>query len=258
MILPASYLNGFAPRDGEPLYPSLWTGCVGAWNPGLGPTGLTLRDWSGSARPCTLSNMTAAEAWVLSHGRYALNCDGVNDYGNCGTISEIVAASAETTILAWVYRRSSSGGICSYRNAPGSGWATQWTTTGTLRCFTAGAGTESTLNVGTNAWVPVAFVWSQTSITMHMRGAASQTFSITKDAGTGFLSIGGWDSGATAPPDGLFEDIRVYDRRLSTTTINTYFTRRGIAYEMAPRRRLSVQSVVSYSTFRPSVLRGSR
>ena len=75
MILPASYSNGFAPRDGQPLYPELWRGCVGAWCPSLGPTGLTLRDWSGFGNHGTLTNMDPGTDWVLSGGRYALDFD---------------------------------------------------------------------------------------------------------------------------------------------------------------------------------------
>jgi hypothetical protein len=72
MILPGTYQNGFAPRDGSPLYPELWRGCVGAWNPGLGPTGLTLRDWSGYGNHGTLTNITAQNCWKISEGRHAM------------------------------------------------------------------------------------------------------------------------------------------------------------------------------------------
>jgi len=65
MILPGTYQNGFAPRDGEPLFPELWDGCVGAWNPGLGPSGLTLRDWSPYKNHGTLTNMDAGTDWVM-------------------------------------------------------------------------------------------------------------------------------------------------------------------------------------------------
>ena len=84
MILPASYLNGFAPRDGQPLYPSLWTGCVGAWNPGLGPTGLVLRDQSGFSRHGTLTN---GPTFAASGGKYAMSFDGVDDYATVSSLN---------------------------------------------------------------------------------------------------------------------------------------------------------------------------
>lgn len=75
MILPGSYANGFAPRDGRPLYPELWKGCVGAWAPCLGPTGLTLRDWSGFANHGTLTN---GPTWGPIKGRQALSFNGTS------------------------------------------------------------------------------------------------------------------------------------------------------------------------------------
>jgi hypothetical protein len=63
MILPGTYANGFAPRDGQAIWPELWRGCVGAWNPGLGPTGLRLYDWSPYRNHGTLTNMDAGTDW---------------------------------------------------------------------------------------------------------------------------------------------------------------------------------------------------
>jgi hypothetical protein len=38
-----TYQSGFyAPGRGTAKYPELWDGCVGAWNPGLGNTGLSV------------------------------------------------------------------------------------------------------------------------------------------------------------------------------------------------------------------------
>lgn len=71
MILPGRYANGFAPRDGQPLYPELWKGCVGAWNPGLGVTGLTLRDQSGFGRHGTLTN---GPTWGVSGKDQVITC----------------------------------------------------------------------------------------------------------------------------------------------------------------------------------------
>lgn len=71
-----SYQTGFAPRDGEPPYPELWTGCVGAWSPGLGPSGTVLHDWSGRANHGTLNN---GPTWGIIGGRQAINYDGVDD-----------------------------------------------------------------------------------------------------------------------------------------------------------------------------------
>jgi hypothetical protein len=70
-----SYQSGFyAPGRGVAKHPELWRGCVGAWNPGLGNTGLSLRDWSGNQNNGTLTN---GPTWGVSDGRQALDFDGV-------------------------------------------------------------------------------------------------------------------------------------------------------------------------------------
>jgi hypothetical protein len=72
-----SYQSGFyAPGRGVAKHPELWRGCVGAWNPGLGNTGLSLRDWSGGQNNGVLTN---GPTWGVSDGRQALTFDGVND-----------------------------------------------------------------------------------------------------------------------------------------------------------------------------------
>jgi len=60
-------------------YPELWDGCVGAWAPCLGPSGLRLHDNSGRQNWGTLTNMDAATDWVVDGGRYALDFDGTDD-----------------------------------------------------------------------------------------------------------------------------------------------------------------------------------
>jgi len=247
-LLKPSYATGYAKNASQSAHPELWRGCVFAAAPCLGPTGLTLRDWSGFQSHGTLTNMSAGSDWVLSGGKWSLDFDGSDDYVNCGNISSIQPAASRTTIMAWIYRRSSFGGVVAYRNSPGSGWVTQWSTSGNLRCYSAGSGYESTLNVGTNTWMPVYFSWTQTSITMALKNQPSQSFSLTKDPGTGFLSIGAWDFGTTAPADAIFGEVMIHNRTVSLAEFAMFASRRGIAYELAPRRKSAlVAGVMQYN-----------
>lgn len=77
-----SYKSGFysPKRGGVPKYPELWRGCVGAWCPSLGPTGLRLMDQSLYGNHGTLTNMEPASDWVVSNGVGALEFDGTNEY----------------------------------------------------------------------------------------------------------------------------------------------------------------------------------
>jgi len=75
----------FATHD-DSAYPELWGGCVGAWAPCLGPSGLRLHEHSGRANWGTLTSMDAATDWVVDGGKYALDFDGSNDYVDLGVI----------------------------------------------------------------------------------------------------------------------------------------------------------------------------
>jgi hypothetical protein len=79
-----SYSQGFARYAAQSEAPGLWRGLVGSWCPFLGPTGLTLRDWSGHHNHGTLTTMEPAVDWVVTvdeHGNsvYALDF-GTNEY----------------------------------------------------------------------------------------------------------------------------------------------------------------------------------
>ena len=81
-----SYQQGFARCAAEAENPGLWKGLVGLWAPTLGPTGLTLRDWSGYGNHGTLTNMDPATDYVPSEKGWALDYDGDDDFIELGTI----------------------------------------------------------------------------------------------------------------------------------------------------------------------------
>lgn len=70
-----NFENGFAPRDGEPAYPSAWDGLAGAWEPTLGNTGPTLRDISGRNNHGTINGAT----WVAGERGPVLLFSGAGD-----------------------------------------------------------------------------------------------------------------------------------------------------------------------------------
>jgi hypothetical protein len=70
-----NYKRGFARA-----YPNLRDGLVGLWAPYLGPTGLTLRDWSGRKNNGTLTNLDLSSAWAATDLGYAIKGDGVDGY----------------------------------------------------------------------------------------------------------------------------------------------------------------------------------
>ena len=244
-MLSASYHTGFAPRDGYPAYPELWRGCVGAWAPCLGPTGLTLRDWSGRQNHGTLTNMVPGDDWVVSGGRYALDFDGINDRVAVGTLSDF--ATNSQTISAWINPGSVSNpdkAIVSQIDASGgvgrafrqTNQQLQWTVASTLTSFRVWA-TSNTLTTG---WQHVALSYNGVNTPTITRNAIQQTVTLVLSSGSPSLPSAqamsiGYDGGFIQTLYnflGFIDDVRIYNRELSSNEIRILATRRGIAYEM--------------------------
>ena len=237
MILPASYSNGFAPRDGQPLYPGLWRGCVGAWDPGLGPTGLTLRDCSGFGRHGTMTNMDAAGDWVVSGGRYALEFDATNDH--------VTGLSPQNLALAlsWsVWFRPVSGFNQLIGQGDGNGTGLYFSAdTATGAYWYPVLGPLGTLRLG--VWQHLCGTFDGLTAILYLNGRQiGATGSWGRSNSSTSLEIGRVNFGGTFYYDGngrQIGDIRRYNRALSPIEVCLLASRRGIAYELAPRRRSS-------------------
>ena len=253
MILPGSYANGFAPRDGRPLYPQLWRGCVGAWAPCLGPTGLILREWSGR---CAHGTLISGPTWQASSGRHAVLFDGVDDY--VATTASI-SGLQRITVSFWAKPNSTSTSV----------EVTQTTDSTTRAGFTlTGDGSAYCIpnNIGGGAnggfvftnwsslgarWIHYAatFDGTQSTVTnrirIHLDGISrSLMYSGFFDptvTGTysGLLTFGRRNIASETWSAGQIDDVRVYSRILSPQEIGILASRRGISYELAPRRRSS-------------------
>ncbi len=100
-----SWKQGFARNAAESAAPGLWKGLAGLWAPGLGPTGLTLRDLSGFGNHGTLTNMDPATDWGTTGQR---GIPRALDFGNHDSMESVVVPRnqfpylAQLTVSAWV------------------------------------------------------------------------------------------------------------------------------------------------------------
>lgn len=75
-----SYPQNFARSANESDRQQAREGIIALWVPELGPSGPTLRDWSGRGRDATLTNMEVATDWGVDEHGYALSYGGTDEH----------------------------------------------------------------------------------------------------------------------------------------------------------------------------------
>ena len=248
-----TYQSGFyAPGRGTALHPELWDGCVGAWNPGLGNTGLSLRDWSGNQNTGTL---IGGPTWGVTDGRQALNFDGVDDYISMGSPANLRINGA-VSVSAWVYPRSlnqlaiaaHATGASAYFNLLFSFGSNQrlsfWNNAGGPAVT---AGSISALN----QWHHFAAVRSVSGVELFVNGVTAGTGALSAVNGTAAdeMAIGRFGSYPGYKSSSRTDDVRIYNRAVTLNEVRTLAQRPGIAYELAPRKTYFIQAATSTSQF---------
>jgi hypothetical protein len=269
-----TYQSGFyAPGRGTAKYPELWDGCVGAWNPGLGNTGLSLRDWSGNGNHGTLNN---GPTYRVGAGNQALNFDGTNDYVEVSSARKLyrVFESGKWTITYFANTAVTANDypISFGNSASGSIYtAMLFNTSSKVQVNSAGGGGANLVGAAVNSATPNK--WERYTITAD---AAVPEFSIRvnsvvadSNALPPSYSVGQIDRftiGALGRSTtglyvaGFLTDFRVYNYAISQRLDRLLAQRPGIAYERAPRKSYFLPPTASsrqYRLFRPAILRGA-
>jgi len=246
-----SYRSGFySPRrGGTPKYPSLWDGCVGAWAPSLGATGLTLRDESVYGNHGTLTNMDAANDWVVSGGKGALDFDGVDDYADC-IAPQINSKTTNLSSSVWFVSNALGGSIFGVE-ATNSQERFQahapWSDGNVYFDFGGADGsnrlTVSGLGLATGKLYHMVFVAGASGMKIFFNGllVGSSSTPVTRTAiATQKFNIGRFFEAVPYNFSGRIFDLMIFDRELKPADVKLLSIRPCIAYES--RRRLAVRS----------------
>jgi len=262
MILPGSYANGFAPRDGQPLYPELWRGCVCSWAPCLGPTGLTLRDWSGRGNHGTLTN---GPTWSTSSGNYNLEFDGTDDV----VTSSVPPLNNVVCSQSYWFQRTATSALSSF---VGVGVAGSESNRFVIQPWSDGV---VYVSMGQTVWgnfssndllrhhLVAVFDGNQTGNANRLKcwlDGRPVTLSFTGTIPSNIGSPASIRFGQTYNVESPFGSGRIFDygiyaRTLASQEIQILARRPGIAFELAPRRRsrASVLASLRYNIFTGNV-----
>lgn len=249
MILPASYSNGFAPRDGRPLYPELWRGLAGSWAPCLGPTGLTLRDWSNFKNHGTL---TSGAQFSIRSGRNAVLLDGSDDYVDIGNVGNRIASNDNHAISIWfsVSSFANSPILYSwYESAINDLGFLEFNSTGTQIFWGVRRSVSAQTSFRTYTGVSIGTALNHLLLqktgsgdagNLYLNGVLLSSFSgvlYSTPSQLSTLWLGKYVTGGFATSGSVYE-LSVFSRNVERQ-VSLLSRRPGIAYELAPRRRSS-------------------
>ncbi len=251
------------PLIGEPLYPELWRGCVGAWAPCLGPTGLTLRDWSGYANHGTLTNMQSPSAWAAVQGRNALVFDGTNDF----VTTQNVTRTENFSVSCWA--RVNYAASTSFARIVEHGLNTSFTLC--LNKSVAANKYTAQYNDSSGGWLTsttdVSYNWTHLCMTYHAGSATGRLYVNGREEATSTKSgtatrtlpvfIGGESTAASLTSlAGEIAEARVYNRTLIANEVQTLSIAIGIAFSTSPRRRARSAAFKAYWAARKAQIIG--
>ena len=191
-------------------------------------TGTTAADASGNGNTGTLTN---GPVWS-TQGRFgnAITFDGVNDFVSVPDGASLDLA-ATGTIEAWVRLNAINrwNSVIAKGNAnsdPAHNYAMEITDANRVRCVLGGGGTfrrlDSTITIAAGQLRHYACTWNGTTLSLYIDGAlnASTTQALTPAANTSPLFIGQFGGNADRL-SGTIDEVRIYNRALSVTEIQT-------------------------------------
>jgi hypothetical protein len=184
--------------------------------------------------------MDAGTDWVASQGRYALDFDGVNDR----VVTSVVLSSA-FTVSVWFNRRTngqfneriiwgnSANGNTYIADVALSSIIVQSDTVNTVKTF-------NTQAISNNRWYHLAVTRTDAnSVSVFLDGLKSSSGSQSITGSFTLNQLGFYHIFAAFSWDGVLDDISVCSHCKTENEIRLLASRRGIAYEQAPRRRSS-------------------
>lgn len=247
----------------EAYYPELWRDCVGAWAPGLGPTGPKLYDVSRNGNH-GIPSAGGWPAWAVNDG-YALDFAGNVNYQqvNCGSAAGNLTAAKELSVSAWALSRTNAiyRGIISVAQTQPPNFVIYWVGSPFLAHQYQNTTFYSVFNPAP-VWFHVCSTNSHkdNKLRFYINGVLiHETTAVTLTANNDNLFIGcdylGAWAGGERNWNGLIDAVSIHHRALSPDEIRALAAHRLLAY--IPRRRSVRRTYSIPASFNPAWARHS-
>lgn len=247
-------------------FPELWEGCIGAWAPCLGPTGLKLHDTSRRSAWGVLTNMTPSNDLMVRNGKYAVEFSYASgssrpaiELPNLASIRGQMFAS----ISMWVNLKTApSVQAALYYEATSSDGFTKFglfqSTTNQIvfvgRDTASGSSFAITATPTAGAWVHVCGTYNAATDRMELffNGVSAGTNLTAKgalhdSAPASVMTIGAFTQ--TANPalqytcSALIDDVRVNAKVFSPAEVRLLASDRGVAYQRRLRKNYFAEQI---------------
>jgi len=210
-----------------------------------------LRDWAGLQNHGVLTN---GPVWTTNTGRQAISGDGSDDHIACGQMPSINGIS-QLTMSGWVKKNAAitRGAYFEKYLNPSSWIITQFWNDGNMYVVISSSGAFASFAYPTGtAWVHYCVVFdgsvsgNANRLKVYVDGV-SRTLGFVGTipavtANNAANAIIMRDSENAMHINGLVGDVLIYNRALPANEAKLLAQRQGIAYELAPRRFISLPS----------------
>ena len=225
----------------ESIVPELWDGVIGAWAPCLGPTGSRLHDMSRRSNWGTIKNRTAAAAWDLSNGQYAVSFSNPANNIPGQRISFNQYSLGDFTLSNWIRIATiPGGGSTIWDDSNGGGFYGWYYTASQVYWRDASLFVSLSYSLPTSRWLHLCATRKGSTITLFVDSAVIGTLTL---AGTATISsIGGIDDDtAIFSVDGLLDDCVIWPFSIAQNQVRQlYQLGRGGMYQRRRRSRIYI------------------
>jgi hypothetical protein len=182
--------------------------------------------------------MDVGTDWVVSGGRYTLDFDATNDYV---TTQYSVDLTADWSWSFW-FRQTAYAHLLGQGDGGGvavKGVYVQSDDVGKIAVVHNGAVRIESAATTLGAWHYVAVTKTGSTATLYVDNVLTGSYASTSASATSVFEIGRIMFGSVYYYSGpkMIDDLRIYARSLLPHEIRRLASRRGIAYELALRRR---------------------